>query len=419
VSPSRPSTVEVGHVVAGAPPGLSAPAARVVLTSGAVNTFASLPRFLIGALAVFIAAEMGLSETQVGASVSAAVAVSALASVGGGRIVQRIGAYRSMTLVMTLSAIVALGVALTAHSYAELLAWMCLSGAAMAMVHPSTSLAISGGVPPERQGLAFGIKQSAPTGAALLAGVAVPVVGLTVGWRWAYVGAAAGALLVVCVIPRRGSAAEPEREPRGKEGRQATATLLLLAVGMGFATAAVSVLTVFYVLSAVDGGVPVGVAGLWLAAGSLASILGRLLAGWTADRHDTGSLRVIAYLMLVGAIGFVLLSQSDSRSLLLTGTALAFVAGWGWPGLFQLVVTRSNEAAPAAATGVTQTGAFVGSAVGPLLFGWLADVASYGVAWCTAAAALVISAFTMLRGHRALQATGPGRSPGSPDGRRR
>jgi cyanate permease len=282
----------------------------------------------------------------------------------------------------------------------------------MAMVHPSTALAIAGSVPPERQGLAFGIKQSAPTAATLIAGLAVPVVALTVGWRWAYVAAAAAAVLVICAIPRGGAAAQTRAATRAAEIRSAPATLMLLAVAMGFATAAVSVLTVFYVLSAVAAGVPVGAAGLWLAAGSVASILGRMSAGWMADRGATGSLRVVACLMFIGAIGFVLLSRAEHVGLLLTGTLLAFVAGWGWPGLFQLIVTRNNAEAPAAALGVTQTGAFVGSAAGPLLFGWLVDVSSYDVAWCTAATALVIGGFIMLRGDRALQAAA------RPDGHR-
>lgn len=402
----------LGPVAPGVQPGLSGPAVRVVLTAGAVSTFASLPRFMVGALAVFIAAEFGMSETQVGASVSLSVAVSAVASVFGGRIVQRIGAYRGMTLVVALSGIVLIGVAAAAQTYTELIGWMALSGAAMAMVHPSTALAIAGSVPPERQGLAFGIKQSAPTAATLIAGLAVPVVALTVGWRWAYVAAAAGAVLVICAIPRGGAAAQTRAATRAAEIRSAPATLMLLAVAMGFATAAVSVLTVFYVLSAVAAGVPVGAAGLWLAAGSVASILGRMSAGWMADRGATGSLRVVACLMFIGAIGFVLLSRAEHVGLLLTGTLLAFVAGWGWPGLFQLIVTRNNAEAPAAALGVTQTGAFVGSAAGPLLFGWLVDVSSYDVAWCTAATALVIGGFIMLRGDRALQAAA------RPDGHR-
>jgi predicted MFS family arabinose efflux permease len=334
--------------------------------------------------------------------VSLTVAVSAFASALGGRIVQRIGAYRGQTLVLGLSAIVMLGVAIAAETYAELLFWMALSGAAMAMVHPSTALAISGAVPAQRQGLAFGIKQSAPTVATLVAGLSVPIVGLTIGWRWAYVGAAVAAVIVIFAIPRTHAATKRSDADGPAQIGTPRTTLLLLATAMAFATGAVSVLSVFYVLSAVAAGVPVGEAGLWLAIGSVAAIVARLLAGWMADRRDTPSLHVVARLMLIGAIGFVFLSHAENIVLLVSGTLLAFVAGWGWPGLFQLTVTRSNEEAPAAAVGFTQTGAFVGSAAGPLLFGWLVEVASYDVAWCVSAAALVISAFIMLRGQRAL-----------------
>jgi cyanate permease len=181
-------------------------------------------------------------------------------------------------------------------------------------------------------------------------------------------------------------------------------TLVMLAVGMGFATAAVSALSAFYVLSAVHHGIAVGVAGLWLAVGSVVSIAARLSAGWLADRREGGSLRVVAQMMVVGTVGFILLAQSRGVALFALATLLAFAAGWGWPGLFQLTVTRQNAEAPAAATGITQTGAFVGSAIGPLGFGWLVELFSYAVAWWAAAGGLLVGSLVMVASRRALMA---------------
>ena len=67
------------------------------------------------------------------------------------------------------------------------------------------------------------------------------------------------------------------------------------------------------------------------------------------------------------------------------GPALAFGAGWAWPGLFNLAIVLANPASPAAATGVTQTGTYLGAVAGPLLFGFVAEHLSYGWSWTLAA----------------------------------
>jgi predicted MFS family arabinose efflux permease len=82
------------------------------------------------------------------------------------------------------------------------------------------------------------------------------------------------------------------------------------------------------------------------------------------------------------------------------GTLLAFGAGWGWPGLFNFAVVRSNPGAPAAATGITQTGASAGAALGPLLFGVVVQGTSYGVAWLFCGAMALAALVAILLGRR-------------------
>ena len=67
------------------------------------------------------------------------------------------------------------------------------------------------------------------------------------------------------------------------------------------------------------------------------------------------------------------------------GVPLAFGAGWAWPGLFNLSVVRASPGRGTRATGITQTGTYVGGAVGPLVFGAIAESASYSAAWVVAA----------------------------------
>ena len=71
---------------------------------------------------------------------------------------------------------------------------------------------------------------------------------------------------------------------------------------------------------------------------------------------------------------------------------MAFSLGWGWPGLFNLAVVDHNRDAPAAATGVTQTGIYVGAAAGPAAFGLVSTELGYSAAWAMAGGLCLLAA---------------------------
>jgi MFS family permease len=97
----------------------------------------------------------------------------------------------------------------------------------------------------------------------------------------------------------------------------------------------------------------------------------------------------------------VLLATGES-GLIVPGALLAFGAGWGWPGLFNFAVVKTNPNAPAAATGITQTGASGGAALGPLVFGLVVEAASYDVAWLVSGAIALVALVAILIGRRTL-----------------
>jgi predicted MFS family arabinose efflux permease len=74
------------------------------------------------------------------------------------------------------------------------------------------------------------------------------------------------------------------------------------------------------------------------------------------------------------------------------GAFVAFALGWGWPGLFNLAVVDLNRNAPGAATGVTQTGIYVGAAGGPAAFGVVSAEAGYSAAWAVSGGLCVVAA---------------------------
>jgi MFS family permease len=356
------------------------------------NTIAVLPVFLTAALAVLIRRELGFGEARLGLAVSGYFMIAALASVPGGRLAERRGAAFAMALSTTVSAAGMVGIALAARSWAALAVLLGISGISNGVAQPSSNLAIAQIVSGDRQGVAFGVKQAAIPIGTMLSGLAVPAFGLTVGWRWGFVAGAVLAIPFCIACARLPIRAERRSGPNLRQGDASTGPMILLATCCAIAAATDTALGGFYVESVVASGVEPGTAGLMFAGGSLAGIGGRVLWGWIGDRVRGGRLRIVGALMTIGAVGIALLGLSTQPVVLGLATLLAFGCGWGWNGLFNFAVVRLNPRAPGAATGITQTGIFVGGVVGPLGFGAIVESGSYRLAWTAATAALLAAA---------------------------
>lgn len=373
-----------------------------MLAAAATTTLGVLPIFLLSAQAVLVRRDLELSEFQLGLAVTVFFTAAAVASVPAGQAAERLGRRASIVVAGLLATASLLGLALVARSFGSLLAFIVVGGVANAASQVSANLLLAQAVPGGRQGLAFGIKQSAIPISTLLGGLAVPAVGLTLGWRWAYVCAAAVALAVTFAAPRTA----PERaapRPRMPGRREATsvaiAPLVVVAAGTAFASAATNALGAFLVTWSVEVGLGLGAAGLLLAASSALSIGARIASGIAADWRGGRNLPVVAVQLAVGAVGLVLLSTGGTTALV-AGALVAFGVGWSWPGLLIFAVVRIGRETPALATSVVQVGAFIGGASGPGLFGLLVHTSSYVAAWRSAAAGLLIAAVLVLIGRR-------------------
>lgn len=371
-----------------------------MLLAVAVATAGVMPAFLTGGLAVQVRQELGFGEAALGLAVALFFVFASASSVISGRLVERVGSHRSMRLATVASAASLLGIAVFARSWYLLVACLVIGGFANAVAHPATHLSLAREIPPGRQGFSFGIKQAAIPTATLLAGLAVPTLALTVGWRWAFAGGALLALFVAFLVPVGTHRGVPKvKEARAGDVR--TGPLVLLAVGIGLGSTAATPLGAFIVESAVAAGVEAGRAGLLLALGSAVGITVRVTFGYLADGMAGGRLRLVAGMLGAGSLGFVMLA-TRMDSLLVVGTVLAFGAGWGWPGLFNFAVVKTNPGAPASATGITQTGASGGAALGPLLFGLILQSTGYTTAWIFCGAVALLSATTILIGRYLL-----------------
>ena len=382
---------------------------RPILLAVSVATVGVLPAFLAGGLAVQIRSELGFGAGALGLALAVFFVASSISSALAGRVAERVGSHVAMRFSSLIGVLSLLAVAMLAGSWWGLVACLVLGGMGNAIAQPSTNLMLAREVPGGHQGLAFGVKQAAIPVATLLAGLAVPVLAVTVGWRWAFAGAALLALLVSLLVPKGGDGGSSSAK-QARAGDAPLAPLVVLAVGIGLGSTAATPLGAFVVESAVSTGVEVGTAGLLLALGSGVGIVVRVVAGHLADGMKSGRLRLVAGMLVLGTAGFAMLA-TGSPGLLVLGVVLAFGAGWGWPGLFNLAIVRSNPKAPAAATGITQTGASGGAALGPLLFGYTVEATSFGTAWLATAAVALLSAAAILAGRSMLL-----RAPEKPEG---
>lgn len=358
---------------------------RTTIVSAAALSTSALPFFLFGALSVAIQAELGFSETAIGALGTMLFVSAAVAAAPAGRLVERVGAGVALRMGVALAGIAAGVIGWLAQAWWQFAAPMVVVGCGMAMIDTGAARAFSDRVHTGRQGLAFGVKEASIPAASMLAGLSIPTVATWLGWRASFVAAVAVAALVFVLVPspsslRRASSDAQPVLPLRSAGI-ASPAIIRFAAGLGFGTGAATAGAAFLVPALVEEGVSERTAGVVLATASIASILVRLGTGWAADRPRVRPVVLVSSLMATGAGGALILASSAPRLALATGAVLLLGAGWGWTGVAFFAVVRANPMTPAAAAGVVLTGLGTGCALGPLAFGAVADRASYPTAW--------------------------------------
>jgi MFS family permease len=379
---------------------------QVVASAVATTILVVAPVHLLGALAVLVREDLGFDRAALGTAFAMYQAGSILSSIPGGRLSERLGPRRAMITAACMSAAAMVSIALFAHSWWQLAAILSFAGLANGLGQPAASLALSIGVRGERQGMAFGMKQAAVPAAGLLAGLAVPAIGLTIGWRWAFAAGAIGAVVVAVASPTFGSSrqAHPTLDTAPvvhTSGRPPVG----LIVAFALASASATTTPAFLAETAAAAGYSSTFAGLVIAGGSAIGLISRLYAGRQADRRGGRHFRVVAIMLALGSLGHIGLAFGATNVvIILLGAGIAYGAGWGWPGLLLYAIVRLYPDRPGVAAGRIQAGATVGALLGPFGFGWLVTVSTFKVAWLTVAfVSLLASASIMLSRQRMIK----------------
>ncbi|MFP3913657.1 MAG: MFS transporter [Actinomycetota bacterium] len=348
-----------------------------------------LPLFLVSAQIFQLERDLGFGVGQLAIASTTFMASSAIASALSGGIVARIGPTRGLRIGAGLTTTACLISATAATGWLIPLA-TGIGGLSNGFTQVSANLAIFDGVRSGRQGIAYGTKQSAVPLSSLVAGLALPAVGLAVGWRWTFAGAGALALLLAATVPRFDTTRIEERAETSR-GRLPASLLPLALAGFTGAFAG-NAAALFVVPSAVDVGMDEAAAGTVLAACSVLVVAVRIGAGWTVDRRRSSGHMEMMALAGTGAVGALALAGVDSPSLYLVAMPLALLGAWGWPGVFFFTIVNSFSDIPARASGLLMAGNFTGTVVGPLAVGYFAARDAYPTAWLMVGGAAALSA---------------------------
>jgi MFS family permease len=365
-----------------------------------VTVVCVMPLFLVGAMAVQISTELALGTSALGLAIGVSRGSGATASAALGRLADRIGAVWSVRMALGIAAVSSWGIFSTVVGVKSLIAWLVVAGWANALGQPAVNRLLARVVQPDRLGLAFGVKQSAPPAALMLAGLCVPLVAATLGWRWGFATVVMAAAAVFLMVGQRPALAQ-RRPHEALPARVSFRETWLFSVAFALGTAASSAGTAFYVHWAAALGSNPSAAGIVLAVASLAAICARLLSGWASDRMGGGHLRVCAGMLVVGCLGFALLASGSAR-LGSIGIVIALTGAWGFNGVFWFALVRAYASAPGAITGALAPGGLVGAAAGPIVFGVLADEVGYAASWSAAALMSLAAAGAMVLGGRRL-----------------
>ena len=391
---------------------------RVIAGVSAAHCISHYYMLLLPPLFVFVRAEFGVSYVELGLALSLFNIFSAALQTPAGFLVDKISA-QAVLIGGLLLGTVAFFIAGLSSSYWMLVAMFAIAGIGNAVYHPADYSILSHQVAPERMGQAFSIH----TFAGMLGSAAAPASLILlqgyVGWRGAFLVAAAfglvvaGVLAVLLLSPgTEPAAARPAEKPlpsaataaptagwqlllSGPIMRNLLFFILFSMVSLGIQSYAVVALAALHDTSLKVGNTALS-GYLLLSAGGV--LFGGYLVGQTA-RH--GSVATIG--MLVTGLVAVIVALVDLGPVLLI---IAFSAGGFFLGL--IMPSRDmivREVTPPGSFGkvfgFVTTGFNIGGVIVPLAFGAMMDHGSPAAVFLVIALCCLLSILTLVSSRRA------------------
>lgn len=364
----------------------------------------ALPPFLIGSISPRIRTDFGFDAAELGLAIAGYFLVSGVCSPAGGRVADRFGATASLRVACLATAVGLVWIS-QADSAVDVLIGLTFIGLPNALVQPATNEVLARIDSPRAKAGAFGLAQAAIPSATLTAGLLLPV-SYGIDWPLVVLGVAvltAAVSLVVPAVPHvvRRRTVHADAPPPAPLGGPSLMVGLVL-IGLCASIASTSLPSFISTTGLAWGLSPLVVAGAQVA-GSLSSVVVRIAVPIVASRHPLERrIAIIAAMLALGVGGFALLGTGTSTGFVV-GTVVAYACGWGWNGLFNLVVSGVRPDGISRATGFTQGGVYIGGTAGPLLFAAVAQANGYATGWLTLAGCASLAFFAALYAGRRVR----------------
>ncbi|MFC7541640.1 MFS transporter [Siccirubricoccus deserti] len=312
-----------------------------------MGTFLTLP-----VLAPAIAAEFGLAPSLAGVHTAIAYSGAMLSGPLTQGLLRRHGGIRVCQGALV---VIGLGIALAALGHPlALLASALVAGFGHGPLTPAGSHVLAARTPSQIRSLVFGLKQTGVPAGAMLVSVIAPVVGAAWGWRAGVLAIALIALLLALALQPLRAVLDADRDPaapRGAAWRDAIGSLLLLRdapqlrattlYGCGLVIGQFGFFSLFVAWQVEVLGTPLVEAGVTMAIGQAAGVIGRVLWAVLADRF--GAPPVLGVIGLGAAAASLGLALADASLPSAGVVALAAAMGCfavGWTGVLLAEVAR-------------------------------------------------------------------------------
>jgi len=368
-----------------------------------------LNRMSVGPLGPFLKHDLGITSAQIGMVMSAAMFGYVFTQLPSGWVVDRIGARWPIAageVIAGLSMITLFFV----PSYSLLLIFMFVTGLGCGFLMPATTQGVMVWFPQRERATVMGLKQTAVNIGGMISAVTLPVVAVSLGWRYGFllVGLAALGLGLLTIFFYRepgqsrllrslASAGSATAVPFGPILRNREIWLAAMGGGcLSWVDHAALAHLVLYLTEAVR--ISAVAAGGLLAVFQAAGALAKPGTGLLSDRVFKGRRRPV-FMMMGGICSVACLLVSVMGSHLSWGLLPALLmlglAATGFGGISMALISElGGRYGAGKATGLATTVTMGGSMFGPIVFGRIVDVSrSYELAWLSLA---IISGLSVL-----------------------
>jgi MFS transporter, FSR family, fosmidomycin resistance protein len=357
--------------------------ARVIALVSAAHFVSHIYILVLPPLFPFVRADFGVSYTELGIAIAIFNILTGLLQTPGGFLVDRFSARAVLIGGLLLGAASLAGAAFVSSFYV-FVAMFALLGVANATYHPADYSLLSGRVSPPRMSQAYSIHIFAGFAGTAAAPATLLILAGSLGWRGAFLAAAALGLVVAAAIFLLGdvmAGRDPARIREKETGEKGADSRILLS-------APILLSLCFYMLLAMAGGLQiygiVALEALWGTSLSLAttaitaylamSAFAVLVGGYVSARTDRHDLVAVTGLAL-NALALLPVAFFDLG-------AAALIGLLGLSGFFNGVLQPSRDMIVRAVTppgafgrvfGFVTTGFNIGGVIAPPVFGYLMD----------------------------------------------